>query len=535
MRTRWWLLPIWICFLLRGWFYASMFPLWEGYDEFAHFGVIRAMASQGLLLPPRSQAGPRDVEELLKLAPVPWEVRGWNVFRSSLTDEDYWRLPAADRQQRESRLRNLPHEWQAHDSTAGISAYEALQPPLYYWLMAPIMWASQSCGLLAQAMMLRWIAIAIASLAIPFVFRVASAVMQSEAAALGCAALVAVMPGFATNAARVSNEPLSIVLFTLLVWVGLRILHKPANHRDAVLLGAILGLGLLTKAYFLTAVPAVVLLLIYKYRKAWTYSLTPCAIALAIAGWWYMRNIITTGTLSGLAESVTLRDHGAAGMFAAIFQIPWMRALDVILVSHLYFCGWSSLGVRSWMYYIFFAIIIVAAIGLIRQLRRPPVAWLAAVYIFFWLGQLYNVVLQYLTKGLAGSMGWYMYAVVACEVVLCAVAFGRFRVWAVALGTFLFGLLDLYGIGWLAIPYYTGIIAHKTNGALAAFHISAVRTIGFGEIFDRLAANKPALLSPPILLTLWILYLAGTFLPIVLICSRLSPNMLRLSAPARPY
>jgi hypothetical protein len=65
-------------------------PLWEGYDEFARFGVIRAISTKGLIPVPTDQAGPRDVEESLKLAPVPWEVRTWEVFRNSLTEERYW-------------------------------------------------------------------------------------------------------------------------------------------------------------------------------------------------------------------------------------------------------------------------------------------------------------------------------------------------------------------------------------------------------------------------------------------------------------
>lgn len=77
------------------------------------------------------------------------------------------------------------------------------------------------------------------------------------------------MPGFATNVARVSNEPLAILLFALMIWLGLRILNRAPDGVSAVVLGAVLGLGLLTKAYFLTAVPAVLLLLLYKYRKAW--------------------------------------------------------------------------------------------------------------------------------------------------------------------------------------------------------------------------------------------------------------------------
>jgi hypothetical protein len=399
------------------------------------------------------------------------------------------------------------------DSTGGISAYEAFQPPLYYWLMAPVLYALKGCGLPAQVIWLRWIGVAIASLAVPLTFRIAFAVARRESVALGCAAVVAVMPGFAINVSRIGNEPLCILLFTLLIWLGIGILNRPPDTRSAATFGAILGLGLLTKAYFLTAVPGVLLLLFYKYRKAWVAGLTTCAIAVAIAGWWYVRNVVATGTFSGLPETVMLRGRSVTALLPAIFHIPWVRAVDVILVSHLYYCGWSALGARSWMYHVFFAIAIFAALGLIVQLRRPVVVWLAALYGCFWLGQLYNVFLQFLARGVVGSAGWYMYAVVACEVVLCAVAFGLWRLWALTLGTFLFGLLDLYGMHWLAIPYYTGIIGHRANGALGTLHICAFRAMGVHAVFDRLAVNKPALISQPVLIVLWVLYLAGTILP----------------------
>jgi hypothetical protein len=503
-----------------------MFPLWEGYDEFAHFGVVRVIAAKGILLPPRDQPGQRDVEESFKLVPVPWEVRDWNVFRSSLTEEAYWALPQEERRQREARSRSMPASWAREDSAGGVSAYEAFQPPLYYWLMAPVLYVLKGSGLLAQVMLLRWIGVAIASAAVPLTFGIALAVTRRESAALGCSAVVAVMPGFAIDVARVSNEPLSIVLFTLLIWLGLRILNR-AGARSAATLGAVLGLGLLTKAYFLTAVPAVLLLLFYRYRKGWVTGLTTCVISVAIAGWWYVRNIATAGTFSGLPETVMLGNTGVITRLPAIFHIPWVRAVDVILASHLYYCGWSALGARGWMYHVFFAIMMLAALGLVVQFRRPEVVWLAALYGFFWLGQLYNVFLQFLARGVVGSPGWYLYAAVACEVVLCAVAFGRWRMCGVALGTVLFGLLDLYGMHWLAIPYYTGIIGHRTNGTLAALHIGQYGSLGICTVFERLAMNKPAAVTQPFLGVLWILYLAGTILPMAVTLAMLRNSQSR--------
>ncbi len=492
MRGWWQVVPVWACFLARGAFYSAMLPLWEGYDEWAHFSVVRAVAMHGELLPDRNRPVPKDVEESLRLAPVPWELRGYPP--PAETQDAYWSLPAEERRQREDQLRHMPGEWARADGS-NLKAYEALQPPLYYWLLAPVLRVLGGFGLPAQVLWLRWISVAIASLAIPLVFLVAREVFGDGTVAAGCAAVVALMPGFLVDVARVGNDCLAVVLLSALILAVLR--GAQAGMPVS------LGLGLLTKVYFLTAAPVVMARL---RRRGWIVL----AGAAAIAGWSYVRNVVTTGTLSGLSESVMLRGVGVAGMVRRIPGVPWRTAVDAILFSHLYFGGWSSLTVRSWMYHLFYAVAIIAAVGLLWQLRRRPILWLLAIYAAFWAGQLYNVLLLYLSKGLPASMGWYMYAVVAAEVVLCVAGFGRFRSWAAAGGAILFGLFDLYTVHAVAIPYYTGMIRHKASGALAALHLADLRTVGFGGAFERLAINKGELITPAVLIALWVVYLAAT-------------------------
>jgi hypothetical protein len=195
-----------------------------------------------------------------------------------------------------------------------------------------------------------------------------------------------------------------------------------------------------------------------------------------------------------------LRGAGWKAMLESARELPWIKAVDAILFSHIYFGGWSSLTVRSWMYHLLYVAVAVAAIGLIRAIRRPGVPWLAAVYAAFWAAQLYNVLLLYMSKGLPGSMGWYLYAVIAAEVALFVA--GRY-VAAIA-GLIGFGLLDLYTMHFVAIPYYTGMIRHKPNGALAAFHLSDFEFAALA----RLAEFKP--LAPWILAVLWAASLAAT-------------------------
>jgi hypothetical protein len=106
MRTRWWLALIWGCFLARLAFYSAMLPLWEGFDEWGHFAVIRAMAVRGELLAARESPVPRDVEASLQLAPVPWDMRHYPPPYA--TEDEYWGLPAEARQQREGQFQAIP-------------------------------------------------------------------------------------------------------------------------------------------------------------------------------------------------------------------------------------------------------------------------------------------------------------------------------------------------------------------------------------------------------------------------------------------
>lgn len=41
MSARLILVTLWTCFLLRGFFYCSFLPIWEGYDEWAHFAFVQ--------------------------------------------------------------------------------------------------------------------------------------------------------------------------------------------------------------------------------------------------------------------------------------------------------------------------------------------------------------------------------------------------------------------------------------------------------------------------------------------------------------
>jgi hypothetical protein len=98
-----------------------------------------------------------------------------------------------------------------------------------------------------------------------------------------------------------------------------------------------------------------------------------------------------TGTLSGLNEAVLVRHMSVAEILHSAAGVNWPRAVDSILFTHLWCGGWSFLTVRAWMYHIFYAVIAIAAIGLVRQRHSTLFAAPAWIWIWFGFGQLYNV------------------------------------------------------------------------------------------------------------------------------------------------
>ncbi|HUP02912.1 MAG TPA: hypothetical protein VMU19_02905 [Bryobacteraceae bacterium] len=523
MRTRGALAAIWLCFLLRTFFYSAMLPLWEGYDEWSHFAVARIMATKGELLAPRRSPIPRDVDASLALAPQPYAMR--DDGPPALTQDEFWKLPAAERTRRVANFAAIPPDWRSQDSSGRHLAYEAQHPPLYYWLAALALKVFPYASLATQVMLLRWMACLLASLNVPLLFFVARAVFQNDGLSLGCAAILAVMPEFAIDVARVSNECAAVPLFTGLILASVILVRDGLTWKWGAMGGLALGLGLLTKAYFLAAAPVFAVACLCAWRCAakrasggWRAvrggALFGClAPPVVIAGWWYLRNLQTSGTLSGIDPAVATRHMSFWESLHAALGINWARVTDGMLLSHIYYGGWSGLTVRAWMYHVFYAGIALAVAGLLLRRREPAMLLLAGFYALFWAAQCYDASLLLMSSGVAASPGWYAYAVAAAEIPLMiaglrAVLPERCRPWVAPAGLAMFAALDLYTVHALAVPYYTGMVAHKANTAIAGLHGADIPR--FAEAFDRLSLFKGPLAAPPVIAGLWFAYLAAT-------------------------
>ena len=526
------LLFLWVAFVIRGLWYSAMMPVWEGYDEPYHFAYLQYVAAERGR-PLGTAVVSLEVQHSLHLLPLAWQLPLQGLPQPLITYDSFWQLPATGRNILISEALRISPEEGTQPATERISNYEFQQMPLYYWLFAVPMRLMAGATLLSRVIVLRILSVMLASIVVPLAYTIARQVFGENGKALGVTALLVLLPELMVNLARVGNESPALVLMTIALICALKIVEKPEIWGAWIALGLTVGLGLLTKAYFLVTPPALVLIALYLvWASRATHEIKPrtvavalrlctaCGIILAIAGRWYRHAHAVTGSWSGIVALPGLRNISFAQKMAAIPHVNWRSGAISILLSHIWFGGWSFLRLPvGW--YVFAAIpITIAMIGVIVRLVRSTtgsardphgsqIMVLAAFYGCFLAGLAYHVLITFLSLGVSASTGWYLYCVVVAEIVLLvwgleAFLRTKFLLLLLCVGV---AVLDLYGMHALMLPYYVGLSVHAGQHVPPAMFATVSQ---LPTVFARIAVNKPGWLSAPVLVTLWFLYLGGT-------------------------
>jgi 4-amino-4-deoxy-L-arabinose transferase-like glycosyltransferase len=530
------LFVIWLLFVLRGIFYSAVLPVWEGYDEPFHFAYLQQLDTTKKIPRPDAPIS-HELQQSLHLLPLPWILAQSQLPAPLFSHDQYWKLPPAERAQLQQTLETMPQSWAREEGHEKVANYEAKQMPLYYLLFTPLFHATAGLALPSQVFLVRVFGILLASSVIPLGYLVARSVLQDTRLAISIVVLIVALPEFLINLARVGNESLALVAFTLMFYAAVNIVERPGNLKHLYLLAVSLGIGLLTKGYFLTAIPVFFLIAFWNWwrcspekKRMLFHTILAIAIFLLISGPWYWRVHSQTGSWSGESYEIALRSMSKLQLLAQARHVNWISGAVSILLSHIWFGAWSFLKFGRPVYLLFGLIILAALVGMCRivfawwnsrpapQLApcdRDKCGVLLLFYLFFLAGLAYDTLIIYAASGVSASNGWYMYSLIVAEAILLYVGLAgafptRFRPLILPALITLFVLLDVAGLHLLLLPYYTGMISHVSPDRIARASIGQLFQTGVFEFALRLSANKSAFLQPHVLIGMWVLFLIAT-------------------------
>ena len=260
-RATYFMIGITLLYATLGTLYAVLTPPWQVPDEPAHFNYVKYIATEGRLPELRQGDYPHDYLEELKRRRFPLD---------------------------------MPID--------GIR-YEFHQPPLYYLLLAPIYRLAGVYPSLPMLLTLRLCTLLLGVASLWVGYRVVGAIYPDRPLlAVGTAGFAATLPMHLAMTAAVNNDVLAELLLGL---VTLSLVTKGGmrwSMKRTMLLGALLGLCLLTKLQAYVGFGIALFALrydawrlrhnsgAYPWRLVFTRALILGGVALALASPWLLRN-----------------------------------------------------------------------------------------------------------------------------------------------------------------------------------------------------------------------------------------------------
>ncbi|MGI9149494.1 MAG: ArnT family glycosyltransferase [Chloroflexota bacterium] len=340
--------------------YVTLTPIWQNPDEPAHYNYVAYVAETGGL--PTLQSGDWD---------------------SALLE----------------RLKN--GRLQPGDSVSAIR-YEAWQPPLFYLAAAPLFRVGPMDDPSVLVFRLRAFNAALGALTICLAYLVAREILPRHLAVAVPLVLVGI-PMFTSVSAAISTDPLANLLAAGIVlvlvrgfWSSVAARRNPVDAKRAIGVGALIGLGLLTKLALGIFVPVALLALLCRSsRPIRQAGLMLGAVSVVVLPW-----MIHQVTSYGWGDPLATSRHAAVVLDQPRFpglSLPFVGSF-LTTTFHSFWAqfGWMGVVAPERLYWIWGLMVGVAVVGLALEHRRlyAEPAWLLL------LGTLAAAVLGYIAYNL---------------------------------------------------------------------------------------------------------------------------------------
>lgn len=380
-----------LAFLLLAGAVSLLNPLFEAPDELRHYRYIRKLVVERVL----PVQGQEDVRSQSHHPPL------------------YYLLSALC-----SAAASSPHTAAYEHPTNPFWGYRnfavGVDNKLQYW-HGPSERLPFAEGFLA-ALIPRWVNVLLGALTVTLAYGVGRRVWPAHPPlALAAAALVAFNPQFIYTSAAITNDILAAACGTWVLFDCLGILQTGANRRALAGLGVAYGCALLAKFHLAAAGALIALALAVEASRTpgalavrlrrWLRGMAVVlSIAGLLAGWWFVRNWLLYGDLTGMNKLNELwYGRPAEGNGWAIRQgLPYLWA------SLWARFGYGQIPLPSALYTGIAAACLLALAGYIRP-RRARLPGPNALLLCAAVGLFTAVVLYYMLIQPAGAMGRFLF------------------------------------------------------------------------------------------------------------------------------
>lgn len=473
-----------IVFICASLAYALMTPAYEGFDETAHYSYISYLAKTEHIPDFRSTKLDANVENDQKIIPKPYKT--FPPYQDNGGFTYYSFFNSASHEDQTAAYQRL---WFEKSSGTGYEAgtalnWEGQHPPLYYIAMLFPYHLSMDWPTGYKIIFLRicslamfWIGLWIWILAVR---RFSSP--ETRLFFLSGAAILLFFPSFYFEFARLGSDSLAALLAALCFYFIVRIHQdKAAGYQHIVCLSITLGLGLLTKMFFVPIMAGCIASVLFtgyqnrlKLYQLLTGLLIFIVVPLALSGWWFNLFYARYGMYLGSLEFFVFAhtEKASVHLSSAGYLIEVGR-ITASFIKTFFWCGtWSLLKLPYGYYTVFFPIVFILLYNMKRSWKtsRDDVRQMAIAAFLIILpllaGFMYHAFHRIVFTGRgAGTPGHYLYIVWPFLAVIFSYALMNAGNRALIILTFLsFGMLILFEMEgvWCNMLIYSGIW-HKTG------------------------------------------------------------------------
>ncbi|HLG98732.1 MAG TPA: hypothetical protein VKX49_20640 [Bryobacteraceae bacterium] len=447
--------------LAGGALYCGLLPLWEGFDELYHYGYVQYISTRAAFPVAGRTALSRELWSSVEYTPLSTYIQPF-VYRPSTSFQQYFALSNAERVSRRHALDGIPREFQRESSPR--ENYEAKHAPLTYLVLAPLdRWLSSE-PLTSRVLILRLVLsftsillLWIGANALARAMHLSSAMQSAALFVLFCCQMI-----YAVSS-HIGNDALLLPWFVVFVLAIIRACESPSGARIA-LSAVAMAVGLLIKAFALLLLPllfvAPLIACSRNIRFGARLVAIACGIPLALAGPWYIRNLVLYRSLTASYDSIAAVSFGE--IFTAALEVPWPKSLadmahNALWTGNNMFTSFSAVTLD-----VLIVLLLLAFVLFALRFRRT----IAEIVLLSAIG-LYAAGLAAATAGffvsskgqVAVAAPWYLPVLFAPSLMLCFAGLDRWRpagTWLAVVNVVLWAYVAV--ASWIAklIPQYGG-------------------------------------------------------------------------------